>query len=88
MRQESSVRKIFVSFRNKTLLFKGWTDGSAVVMLSRHPVTMRIYILVAIIRRQDYNIVSGLWIRSRLRRLIWLGLESYEIADCYHLSQQ
>jgi len=57
MRQESSVRKIFVSFRNTTLPFKGWTDRSAVVMLSRHPVTMKIYILVAILHRQDCNVV-------------------------------
>jgi len=88
MRQESSVRKIFVSFRNTTLPFKGWTDESAVVMLSRHPVTMRIYILAAILRKQNCNIVSGLWIGSRLRKLTLLGLVSYELADRYQLSQQ
>jgi len=55
MRQESSVRKISISFRNTTLPFKGWADGSAVVTLSMHPITMRIYILVAILRRQDCN---------------------------------
>jgi len=51
MRQTSSVRKISVSFRNTALPFKDWTDGSAVVMLSRHPGTMRISILVDILRR-------------------------------------
>ena len=45
MRQASSVRKISVSFRKTTPPFKGWTDGSAVVMLSRNPATMRIFIL-------------------------------------------
>ena len=80
------VSKKNISFRNTTLPFKGWTDGSAVVTLSMHPVTMRIYILVAILRRQDSNIVSGLSIGSRLRRLILLGLVSYRLADCYQFS--
>jgi len=57
-------------------------------MRSRHPVTMRIYILVAILRRQNFKVVSGLWIGSRLRRLILLGLVSYELADRYQLSPQ
>jgi hypothetical protein len=42
-------------------------------MLSMHPVTMRISILVAILCRRDCNIVSGLGIGSRLCMLI-LGI--------------
>jgi len=46
---------------------------------------MRIYMPVAILRKQDCNIASGLWIGSRLRKLILLGLVSYELANRYKI---